>query len=308
MPKNETFIHIGCHKTGSTFIQGELLQKLNNIKPVTYFNKKDYLENEFLYISQCADIYYDNKVENSISKYYSEFQNIFISTEGFSGTGYNVFTGGFLIESIAKRLSNIFPDAKILIVIRNQKEAIESYFKDDVKYGYLSNFEAWFNWRLNTHQLNYFKYFNLVKTYQKIFGRDNVKVLLFENLFDFEYLNKSLKEFGVNVSGIENVDFNKSFNKTYSPLTLKLTPIINRFFGSKLSHGVTFGDDPRLKVYNFWRNNISNQLDKISFKFGLKKNNFNFPGYENLIYDQFHSDNLRLSEIIDTDLSKYNYK
>ncbi len=308
MPKNKTFIHIGCHKAGSTFIQGELLQKLNNIKPVTYFNKKDYLENEFLYISQCADIYYDNKVENSISKYYSEFQNIFISTEGFSGTGYNVFTGGFLIESIAKRLSNIFPDAKILIVIRNQKEAIESYFKDDVKYGYLSNFEAWFNWRLNTYQLNYFKYFNLVKTYQKIFGRDNVKVLLFENLFDFEYLNKSLKEFGVNVSGIENVNFNKSFNKTYAPLTLKFTSIINRFFGSKLSHGVTFGDDPRLKVYNFWRNNISNQLDKISFKFGLEKNNFNFPGYENLIYDQFHSDNLRLSEIIDTDLFKYNYK
>ena len=205
MPKNKTFIHIGCHKAGSTFIQGELLQKLNNIKPVTYFNKKDYLENEFLYISQCADIYYDNKVENSISKYYSEFQNIFISTEGFSGTGYNVFTGGFLIESIAKRLSNIFPDAKILIVIRNQKEAIESYFKDDVKYGYLSNFEAWFNWRLNTYQLNYFKYFNLVKTYQKIFGRDNVKVLLFENLFDFEYLNKSLKEFGVNVSGIDQL-------------------------------------------------------------------------------------------------------
>ena len=47
MPKNRTFIHIGCHKAGSTFVQEELLQKLKNIKPITFFNKNEYLEKEF---------------------------------------------------------------------------------------------------------------------------------------------------------------------------------------------------------------------------------------------------------------------
>lgn len=307
MPKNRTFIHIGCHKAGSTFVQEELLQKLKNIKPITFFNKNEYLEKEFLYISQCADIYYESNVEQVISEYYKQFEDIFISAEGLSGNGYNVFTGGYLIESIAKRLHNIFPDGKIIIIIRNQKDAIESYFKDDVKYGYLGDFQSWFNWRLNTYQLNYFKYFQLIKTYQNIFGKDKVKVMLFENLFNLDYLKNMLDDFGVNTLGIDKVDFKRSYNKTYSPLSSKITPIINRFFGSKLTHGVTFGNDSRLKVYNFWRNNLSKYFDNISLKVGLKKSKFSFPGYEELLYEQFHSNNLRLSEIIDTDLFKHKY-
>ena len=277
MSKNRTFIHIGCHKAGSTFVQEELLQKLKNIKPITFFNKNEYLEKEFLYISQCADIYYENNVEQVISKYYKQFEDIFISAEGLSGNGYNVFTGGFLIESIAKRLHNIFPEGKIIIIIRNQKDAIESYFKDDVKYGYLGDFQSWFNWRLNTYQLNYFKYFQLIKTYQNIFGTDT--------------------------TGIDKVDFKKSYNKTYSPLSLKITPIINRFFGSKLTHGVTFGKDNRLKMYNLWRYRLSNYFNKIP----IYKNQFIFDDYEKILNDNFHENNKKLSNIIDINLNEYGY-
>ena len=42
-----------------------------------------------------------------------------------------------------------------------------------------------------------------------------------------------LDDFGVNTLGIDKVDFKRSYNKTYSPLSSKITPIINRFFGSK---------------------------------------------------------------------------
>ncbi len=305
MSKNKTFIHIGCHKAGSTFVQEELLQKLKNIKPITFFNKNEYLEKEFLYISQCADIYYENNVEQVISKYYQKFEDIFISAEGLSGNGYNVFTGGFLIESIAKRLHNIFPDGKILIIIRNQKDAIESYFKDDVKYGYLGDFQSWFNWRLNTCQLNYFKYFQLIKTYQNIFGKEKVKVMLFENLFDLDYLKNILDDFGVNTFGIDKVNFKRGLNKTYSPLSLKITPIINRIFGSKLTHGVTFGKDNRLKVYNLWRYQLSDYFNKIPIY--KNKNKFNFDNYEKLLNDNFHENNKKLSDLIDINLNKYDY-
>ena len=80
----------------------------------------------------------------------------------------------------------------------------------------------------NTYQLNYFKYFQLIKTYQNIFGKDKVKVMLFENLFNLDYLKNMLDDFGVNTLGIDKVDF-RSYNKTYSPLSSKITPIINRF-------------------------------------------------------------------------------
>jgi hypothetical protein len=50
--------------------------------------------------------------------------NIFISSEGLSGTGYNIYTAGYMSESIAQRLKRIFNNPKILICIRKQKSAI----------------------------------------------------------------------------------------------------------------------------------------------------------------------------------------
>ncbi len=306
MNSKNRYIHIGCHKCGSTFIQEELLPKLQNITPATFYNY-NYLLDEFLYIAQCADLYYDNKVEKLIYDHLNKKDNLFISMEALSGIHYNVFTGGFLIKNIANRLYNIFPNSKILIVIRNQKDIIESYYKDDIKLGFLGDYESWFKWRKQSCQLNYFKYFELVKCYYDIFGSNNVKVMLYENLFKKDYLKKSLKEIGINTKGIKNVNFNKRFNQTISPLSLRLTPIINRFFGSKITYGVNIGKDPRLKAYYFWRDNMSKYLDKISFLLRIKKINFNFNSYQEMLYDEFHQNNQKLSELVDIDINEHNY-
>lgn len=307
MTKNETIIHVGIHKAGSTFVQGELLPKLNNINPLTFYKKNDFLEKEFLYISQCAEIYYNNQIELGISESLKKFKNIFISSETLSGTGYNVFTGGFLINDIAERLHRIFPKGKIIIIIRNQKDAVESYYKDDIKLGFLGNYKSWLKYRSDNCQLNYFKYFNMINTYFKIFGKNNVNVILFEKLFNQDYLKNNLENFGINTSGIENVNFNKKYNNTYLPITLKITPLINRFFGSKLTHGVTHGSDPRLKIYNLWRNYLSEYFNKLSLLTGMKKTKFEFSGYDSFLYDQFHYDNEKLSELIDVNLDKQGY-
>ena len=142
--------------------------------------------------------------------------DLFLSMEALSGVDYNVFTGGFMIKTIAHRLHNIFPNSKILIIIRNKKDAIESYYKDDVKLGFLGDFENWFSRRAKSSQLNYFKYYDLVKCYSDIFD-NNVKVALYENIFKKDYLKSLLCELCNNPGRIDNVDFNRRFNQSLSP-------------------------------------------------------------------------------------------
>ena len=135
-------------------------------------------------------MYYESKVESLISNYFNQKKDYFISSEGLSGMGYGSFNNGALIKVIANRIKNIFPNAKIIIIIRNQKAALESLYKDDVKYGYLNDFKSWFIGKRNNCGLDYFKYSKMIEVYQEIFGNDNVKVLLFEKLFNLDYLNK----------------------------------------------------------------------------------------------------------------------
>lgn len=301
MNTNNIFINIGLHKCGSTFLQAEVLPKLKNLKPFTFIDN-DVLLKEFNYISQCGEIYYEKEVENLISNYFNKKNDYFISSEGLSGMGYSNYNTGVLIKVIANRIKNIFPNAKILIIIRNQRKAMESLYKDDVKYGFLNDYKSWVFFKKNNCGLDYFKYSNIVKVYQEIFGKNNVKVLLFEKFFNLDYLNRNFKEFGIDTSGLENVDFNKKYNESFSSISLRLTKVINRLFGSKLTHGVTFGKSPKLKVYNLWRYKISNLFNKYKGQYS-----FEFDEYENLLKDNFHDDNKRLSKLIEVNLDKYNY-
>jgi hypothetical protein len=86
-----------------------------------------------------------------------------------------------------------------------------------------------------------------------IFGKDNVHAYLFEDFFDPDKTRNLLVEMGIDPLGIEDVDFSRRLNGSYPPLSFKLTFLINRLFGSKLTHGVTFGKDSRLRNYNLWR-------------------------------------------------------
>ena len=299
-------IHIGLHHAGSTFIQGELLPKLKKITPIT-FHQNTFLNKEFLYLCQASEMYYNNEYEKKVKNLLKEKKNIFISSEGLSGTRYNVYTSCYTNKSIAERLKNIFIKPKILIGIRNQKSIIESFYKETVRYGYLSNYEFFFRENLRNNQFDIFKYSKLIKFYMDFFGNENVYVYLYENFFDINKTKNLLISMGIDPEGIEDVDFNRRLNSSYSPLSHNLSFLFNRFFGSKLSYGVSFGKDPRLFFYNFWRYKLSKVTDKISYSIGYKNIKLNFSNYAQILYDQFHEDNLELSKLLDINLQDKGY-
>jgi hypothetical protein len=301
------FIHVGCHKCGSTFIQDEVLPKLKNICGLTFSNDNP-LAVDFTALVQCADLYYDAQgVQQSIHSKLESYGDICISSEALSGTNTAILGTGLQIEHIARRLRQVFGETKIWIVIRNQRTCMESLYKDDVKYGYLFNYKQWIKWRLNTYGLNYFKYSYLIRCYQNYFGIDNVMVTLFEELFNKQIITNILLESGVDVNGAENIDWNKRYNETYSPISLLMAKWINRLFGSKLTYGITFGKDPSIYVYNLFRYNYSIKLDKLSKFLGIKAPEYNFQGYQELLESLFQEDNRQVSRMIGKDLQQYGY-
>ena len=116
---SDVFIHIGYHKTGTTYLQKHIFPTLNVnqiLTPdVSYIaESKEYDPQKFLNIIGLST---SSNAQNRYSK-------TIISQEVLSGRGDgNPKWDKYLI---AKRLKQTFPNAKILIVIRNQFDYILS--------------------------------------------------------------------------------------------------------------------------------------------------------------------------------------
>ena len=96
--------------------------------------------------------------------------------------------------TIAQRLHSLFPEAIILFTIRNQLTAIASHYADHGRIlkrvpqpyaGAYVKLADWLtfaekNWQ--TSQLGLFDYITTVRHYEQAFGRDQIRILLFEEL------------------------------------------------------------------------------------------------------------------------------
>ena len=79
-----------------------------------------------------------------------------------------------------------------------------------------------------------------------------------------------------------------------------MTQFVNRSFGSKANMG-------KGRIYYLWRKNGIKFCDQISNSLKLSDLNFNFPECNQLIYDLYHNDNIKSSNLINIDLSNCQY-
>lgn len=120
---------------------------------------------------------------------------------------------------IPERLYKAFPQAKILIIIREQKSFIMSAYRQNIRTGgtqYINQYISDKNDPAGIFPLDALRYDVLIEQYQSLFGRDNILVLPFElirkkqdrffkSIFDFLgiqvdsscYSNKSSRNVGL---------------------------------------------------------------------------------------------------------------
>lgn len=198
----EIYIHVGLHKTGSTFLQNKVFP---NLEKTTYIGRPYTQQNIAFNKLQYADssLYSKEEVNQEI-KHFDHYKKVLISDEMFSGLPFNNYINRTMI---ADRLSQVFPEAKILLFIRNQKDLLLSLYNSYVKNnsGYLPiNKFIWYpsktytyedyihssmGWDFNSRYFNHmthsinpvcFLYKQLIDLYKSKFK--NVEVFLYEDL------------------------------------------------------------------------------------------------------------------------------
>jgi hypothetical protein len=106
-----------------------------------------------------------------------------VSFERFSG---NPFSGGYDSKEIANRLAEVFPDARVLVVVREQRSMIVSTYKQYVREGGALPPRKFMlppvsrSMRVPWFDLRHFEYHHLLSYYRQLFGPEAVLALTYE--------------------------------------------------------------------------------------------------------------------------------
>jgi len=182
MPIEErSLVHIGYHKTGTTWLQNYVFnnREFGFVSPMPTKDMMDLIilpnaldfspalsEAEIIRFLRSPDI--------------GDLVPVF-SNERFSGHPHS---GGYDSKTMADRLRALFPAARILICIREQRKVILSCYNQYIKKGGAISISSYLNvsdrTRVPLFDFRHFMYHRLIHYYQAIFGRDRVLVLPYE--------------------------------------------------------------------------------------------------------------------------------
>lgn len=229
--KSTLCIHIGYHKTGTTFLQTCVFQgpKSPFLCPwggqSALAVEQFVLANPFRFDAAAARRHFAHGIEEGVAT----GRPVIISHEALSG---HPAAGRYYSREVADRLHATFPDARILIGIREQRSMVLSVFQQHVRRGGCETLPQLIG---TGHEptgfapvcrLDFFEYDALVGYYIKLFGRDQVAVLPIELLrSDFAAYLEIIKQ-TAGLRSLPHVD-NNACNVGYSGLTVAARRRIN---------------------------------------------------------------------------------
>jgi len=178
-------VHIGYHKTGSRW-----LRHLFFGNPATGYGWVDKAgeEHPVRRLVGARPFEFDAdasraEFEPLISKIVDAGLSPVVSFERLSG---NPFSGGYDSKEIADRLAQVFPDARVLVVIREQRSMIVSTYKQYVREGGALSPSKFMlpptsrSLRVPWFDLRHFEYHHLLGYYRRLFGPEGVLALPYE--------------------------------------------------------------------------------------------------------------------------------
>ncbi len=298
---NELLIHIGYHKTATTWLQQYYFPQHPQIDFIG--KHEDLWENlmsphGFDFDPKIAQEFFYPKIEQALQK------NLIpvISAERLSG---NPHSGGYDSKEIADHLKKVFPEAKILIMIRHQPEAILSNYKQYIKMGGICTLKEYLfppqEGRIPLFRLDNLKYHKLANYYAKLFGKENIKIIPYEK---FRFHPQAFLEELANFMGIDSkisFPFEEKVNQSLCDATILLKRKVNRWHGNDSLFPVT----PPFP-------NITKKLFDLIQKLDKKPL---FRRYNAHFIEQIHNDighfygesNRQLNETFELNLQTYHY-
>ena len=187
---NIHFIHIGYHKTGTTWLQNYCLNLHPEIELLNHGQSnremKRTIDELVDSVASSNDLNFDatawrNSFDAAVSKLLGSKNNpsvLGISRENLSGE----MLKGSNSALVANRLFKLFGKVKVIIVLRNQLDMIESIYKQYIQEGGTLSIEQFLDWKRYkiADVEERLKYHKLLAYYRDLFGEENVFVGLYE--------------------------------------------------------------------------------------------------------------------------------
>lgn len=191
------FIHIGAHKTASTYIQNFLAKHKDQLASASLCYDPDGPE---IALNIKSIINKEKSVETLRSELRNKYNGInadhfLVSAEGFFGSESK---GYFNIDKISGILRQITKDfhTTIIAFVRKQNTFIESLYHQQIKQGQVDTFDEYIQ-RIDIYA---YKWNSLLKHYANNFGIENMYIFSYEDLL---YNNKKTMESFFRVIGLD---------------------------------------------------------------------------------------------------------
>jgi hypothetical protein len=300
----EVFIHIGYHKTGTTFLQRKIFPKLGI---------GQLMQPDVRYIAESQD--YDPKRFISMLSHrdgLDSYDRVILSQETLSGRADGNPTWNQYL--IADRLKGTFPNAKILVVIRNQPSYILSLYSYRVVVRGLErqDLSGYLRKRFESNLREKLQYDKLIEHYINLFTEEGVLVLAYEQLVEDH------NKFVGNILGFMNIDAAIDYDpRRVNEGTLNSQVILtNRLFNNPVSVAIDFLRKRHLlsqercthlrnRYFHVKRAVVNPVLRKV---FGKSTQTVDFDEeWKRHILSAFREGNHRLANFIDVDLPGCGY-
>ena len=240
--KQNLIIHIGYHKTATTWIQEKILptsidshflgkcnEKKNEIF-IKFIHYLIYTSDEDYSSTKCME-YLFKAINFQKKQDLKPYNNVIFSDEALSG-GVDWFgSSSFRVADRLRELTNGFATVKILIGIRKPSKLIKSFYVEYIRRGGSLTFEQLFTLPNQPGQYIYSKlnFRQLIQRYQKLFGDENVVIYKMDDIINLQKFLEKLS-FKLKIEFNIREDIKSSLNKSMSIISLELLRILNKLF------------------------------------------------------------------------------
>ena len=299
-------IHIGGPKSGSTSLQRGLFKGLENHTYFGEYGDGSTSRQEYEAITTFLSIDQHLLTQNQVLEFLSVCENRMKASKGKK----MIFSSADILEfqrpeSIAKILLKLFgSDVSIVLVIRNQLEALASYYSGhgawlrNVPSKHFRRYSSprdWYEYqlRMNTgSQLYTFSYWSQLKPFINLFGREKINVFCFEDLVQ---LNPKTWQDIANLFGTTAEDAVRKFTMTHER---------RRISRLRFSIGKCQGILPT--------RNLRKHIQDLPVPVSLDKSSRGYkprvsPYILSTLSDYYREQNLLLAREFELDLSRHSY-
>lgn len=325
---SRVFIHVGYPKSASTTLQKHLFDKHPQINSLSTYPTgnvgTDSLEINpecaFLSDRQLRDFYYQLTTLDPIdyAKHAPEdlYKHLFaqyvdsdkvaldkvtlLSSERFTDVLFSYDS----IQDKALRLKQIFPHAKIILVLRNQFNIIASQYRDHpfnprcVRIGRPVSINRWVEIALQDPLVKYansLNYYETAKCYADLFGKENVGIFLFEEMVTdlARYANRLSEFMGIDPDQTALCLGGKHENLTVSHRYNVYRKLVRRGL-------------PNIETISF----LPQSVQRLALNYlqqGPKKKHSLNPEMTALVQRYFSEPNRKLRDEFNVNVSDYNY-